>query len=577
MIIKKGVPASLGIAIGKAYVLKEESIIIEPVQIPEEKLKQEIKRFRDALENTKQELETIKAKVLNVLGKQHAKLIDAHSLILQDPLITKEVPKMILVERVNAEYALSAILDKTADEFEKIEDDFFHERKHDLFDVGKKILSNLVSREKVSLENIKEPVIVVAHNLYPSDTLHIRESHKVMGFCMDLGSKSSHTAIFAQSIGIPAVVGLSDISRQIQSGEAIIVDGEQGLIILSPTQEIIEKYITKKEEILKQERFFQRFKGLPATTRDGHRISLMVNVDSMDNIEELVSLKSDGIGLLRTEFLYMNRNGVPSEEEQIKAYSVFIKAMPQSPITIRTADIGGDRAVQLGIKSLKDEINPFMGFRGIRLFLKHPELLKTQIRAIFKSNAAENVKIMIPMLSSLEEIQSVKNVMETVKQELAEECLEIKTIPQIGVMVEVPAAALILDSLLNEIDFVSIGTNDLVQYILAVDRINQYVSELYDPYHPAVLRIINLIIQTSHKKGKPVSVCGEMASDPWAIPILIGLGVDALSVPVKMCLRAKHSVRSMSFEKFSIISQNLLGVSTSVEVRKIVEEELKQQ
>ena len=466
------------------------------------------------------------------------------------------------------------ILDKEQ-EFEKIDDEFFHERKHDLFDVGKKILSNLVNREKVNLKDLKEPVVIVAHNLYPSDTLHIRESNKVLGFCMDLGSKSSHTAIFAQSMGIPAVVGLSDISRQLSSGDTIIVDGEQGMVIISPTAEIIEKYKLRKEELHKQEHFFLRLKGLPATTRDGHKISLMCNVDSAEDAVELANIKSEGVGLFRTEFLYMNRESVPTEAEQIKFYSAVVNAVPHLPVTIRTADIGGDRATQLGIKGLKDERNPFMGFRGIRLFIKYPELLKTQLKAIYKANAGGNIKIMIPMLSSSDELSTVKKIAGDVRTELIEEGYAIKTNPEFGIMIEIPAAAIILDSLLGEIDFVSIGTNDLVQYTLAVDRINQYVSELYEPFHPAVLRLINLVVQTAHKKGKPVSVCGEMASDPYAIPVLVGLGVDMLSVPIKLYLRSKFAVRSMNFEKFSALSQHLLGLSTAAEIRKIIEEEVK--
>jgi len=347
------------------------------------------------------------------------------------------------------------------------------------------------------------------------------------------------------------------------------------MVIIAPTPEIIEKYRARKEELHKQEHFFLRLKGLPATTRDGHKISLMCNLDSSEDAQELAAIKSEGVGLFRTEFLYMNRETVPSEEEQIRSYSAVVKAVPHLPVTIRTADIGGDRATQLGIKGLKDERNPFMGFRGIRLFIKYPELLKTQLKAIYKANSEGNVRIMIPMLSSADELTAVRKVICDVKTELAEEGCPVEKDPELGVMVEIPAAAIILDSLLGEIDFVSIGTNDLVQYTLAVDRINQYVSELYEPFHPAVLRLINLVVQTAHKKGKPVSVCGEMASDPYAIPVLVGLGVDILSVPIKMYLRSKHSVRSMNFEKVSALSQHLLGLSTAAEIRRVVEEEIK--
>lgn len=575
MLIKKGVAASLGIAIGKAYLMAEDNILVEQKEVPKDKVKQEVKRFKDALDKTKADLDSLRSKILHVLGRQHAKLIDSHHLILQDPLITREVPKLISSKFYNAEFALSVVLDQAEQQFEKIDDEFFHERKHDVFDVGKKILSNLVSREKVSLKDLKEHVVLVAHSLYPSDTLHIRETSKVLGFCMDLGSKSSHTAIFAQSMGMPAVVGLSDISRQVQSGDTIIVDGEKGLVIISPTQDLIDSYRKRREELQKQEHFFHRLRGLPATTRDGHKLGLMVNLDSPDDAAEMTAAKAEGVGLFRTEFLYMNRESIPTEDEQAAAYSAVAKAAAGASVTIRTADIGGDRATQLGIKGLKDETNPFMGFRGIRLFLKYPDLLKTQLRAIYRANTEGNIKIMIPMLSSLEELQSVKRLAAEAVAELQEEGHEFRKDAEIGVMIEIPAAAIILDSLLSEIDFVSIGTNDLVQYTLAVDRINQYVSELYDPYHPAVLRLINLVVQTAHKKGKPVSVCGEMASDAWAIPVLAGLGVDVLSVPPKLYLRVKHSVRSMSFERFSQVSQHLLSLASSEEIRKVIEEELK--
>jgi len=575
MLIKKGVAASLGIVMGRAHIMQEDNILIEKKEIAPAAVKAEIRRFKDALEKTRLDLDAIRAKVLAVLGKNHAKLIDSHHLILSDPLISKEVLKMISDKRVNAEFALSEILDRAEQEFAKIDDEFFHERKHDIFDVGKKIISNLVNSEKVSLKDIKEPVVIIAHNLYPSDTLRIRETNKVLGFCMDLGSKSSHTAIFAQSMGIPAVLGLSDISRQVQSGDMVIVDGEQGMVIIAPTQDIISKYKLRQAELHKQEIFFHRLKGLPAVTRDGHRINLTVNLDSSADAHELSLARTEGVGLFRTEFLYMNRDTVPGEEEQFKAYHEVARALGPLPLTIRTADIGGDRATELGIKGLKDERNPFMGFRGIRLFIKYPDLLKAQLRAIYKLNCEAPLKIMIPMVSSLDEIITVKKIVQEIKAELLEEGFQVKKDPELGVMVEIPAAAIILDSMLSEIDFVSIGTNDLVQYTLAVDRINQYVSELYEPFHPAVLRLINLVVQTAHKKGKPVSVCGEMASDPCAIPLLVGLGVDTLSVPLKMYLRAKYSVRTMNFERFSALAQQALSMPTSEQIRKMVDDEIK--
>lgn len=569
MIIIKGIPASLGIAIGRAYVIEDEEIVVERREIPEEKLRGEVKRFKQALERTQSDLDATKAKVLHMLGKQHAKLIDTHHLILRDPLITREVTKRIVRERINAEFALSETLEQANKDFEKIEDEFFRERRHDLFDVGKRLLGHLTRQGKKPLSEIKEPAIIVAHNLYPSDTLHLRES-RVLGFCMDLGNKTSHTAILAQSMEIPAVVGLSDVTRQVKTGDTVIVDGEQGLVIISPGPEAVSKYQKAQELAQKEEKYLEHLRGLPAVTRDGHKVTLMSNLDVLDDMKSVLAIKPDGVGLLRTEFLYLNKTKVPSEEDHFAVYGHVAAALSPLPLVIRTADIGGDRLTELGIEGSKTETNPFMGLRGIRLFLQHPELLKTQLRAMLKASVQKNVKIMLPMLSSLGEIQAVKKILNEVRQELVREGHPFDSGVETGIMVEIPAAALTLDTLLSEADFVSIGTNDLIQYILAVDRINQHVSHLYDPYHPAVLRIINLIVQSTHQKGKTVSVCGEMASDPKAVPILVGLGVDILSVSLRMYLRIKHTIRQLNFEKCSQVAQAAVGLSTSEEVQKLL-------
>ncbi len=572
MIIIKGIPASPGIAIGKAYVLDDEEIIVERREIVRDKVKSEIKRFRHALERTQADLDATKTKVLHTLGKQHAKLIDTHSLILKDPLITREVVRRIASERINADFALSEALEKVDSDFQKVEDEFFRERRHDIFDVGKRVLGHLTNQGKKPLSEITEPAIIVAHNLYPSDTLHLRES-KVLGFCMDLGNKTSHTALLAQSMEIPAVVGLSDVTRQIKTGNIIIVDGEQGIVIVSPGPEAISKYRKAQELEHKEERHLEVLRGIPAITRDGKKFVLMSNLDTTEDIKSVVALKTEGIGLLRTEVLYMGRAKLPSEEEQFAVYQRIVSALAPLPVVIRTADIGGDRLTETGIETAKTETNPFMGMRGIRLFLNYPDLLKTQLRAILKASAKGNVKIMLPMLASLGELQAVRKIFNECKQELIREGHVLDKNVELGIMVEIPATALTLDILLAEADFVSIGTNDLIQYTLAVDRINQQVSHLYDPYHPAVLRIINLIVQYTHQKGKMVSVCGEMASDPKALPILVGLGVDILSVSMRMYLRIKQTIRSLNFEKCAQIAQTATGLPTSGEVQKLLSKE----
>lgn len=566
MIVKKGIGANIGIAIGKAYLLKEESVVIEKTIIPKEKIKHELKRYRDALLKTKEDLNLIKEQILNSLGKTHAKLIDAHHMILQDPLINKDVPQFIYSNGVNAEFALSEKINETLKKFESIKDPFFLERKNEILDVAKRLMSNLSNENKLEIKDLKEPSILIAHNIYPSDTLQIRKSDKVIAFCMDVGSKSSHTAIFAQSIGIPAIVGLGDISRMVKNGTLLIVNGEEGTVTIDPTPDMVELAKLKMEEMKKKDSYLLKAKNLPTVTRDAKKINLMVNLDPEDDVNEFKKHNTDGIGLFRTEFLYMNRTNIPNEREQYEVYKRILDISNNLPVTIRTADIGADKATEIGIKGIKNEENPFMGFRGIRLFLKYPELLKTQLKAIFMASPNTNVQIMIPMVTSVSELFNVKKVINEVKNELTEADVEFKKEIPLGIMVEVPAAAIMLDQLLDEIDFVSVGTNDLVQYLLAVDRVNPYVSDLYDPYHPSVIRILNLIIQTVHKKGKKVSICGEMASDIYGALILIALGADSLSVPLKMHLKVKECIRNSNYDKLVLLRQKILNAGNSKEI-----------
>ncbi|MCX5783286.1 MAG: phosphoenolpyruvate--protein phosphotransferase [Elusimicrobia bacterium] len=552
MIIIKGIPASPGVAIGKVYLFEEDEIAVEKINIPEHKIRAEVKRFKEAVKKTGEDLGAAEAKVLHMLGRQHARLIDAHRLMLTDPLITEEVPGLIIKEKIN-----------------KLDDEFFKERRHDLFDVGKRLLRNLVKQEKKLLSDIKGPTILVAHNLYPSDTLHLKEV-RVLGFCTDIGGKTSHTALLAQGMELPAVVGLTDITRQVRNGDTIIIDGEQGIVIISPAPEALGKYQKKQHLEREAEKFLEKVKNLPAVTLDGKKIEVAANLDALEDPQVVAALLPQGLGLVRTESLYMNRSSVPSEEEHYKAYTHILKTFAPSPVVIRLADIGGDKLTELGIEGHEKEANPFMGLRGIRLFLKHPDLMKTQLRAMLRASVAGKMKIMIPMLSSASEVLTVRRMMSEISTELAKSGAAANREIELGIMVEIPAAAVTLDSMLGEIDFVSIGTNDLIQYTLAVDRINQHVAHIYDSYHPAVLRMIHLTVQTAHKKGKPVSICGEMASDPKSIALLIGLGVDTLSVTSRMFLRVKHTVRSLDFEKCARLAQGALSAATCEEVRDLV-------
>ena len=569
MIIIKGVPASPGIAIGKAYVLEDEEVIISRQEIAAESVRLEVKRFKEALAKTYRDLDATEAKVLKTLGKQHARLIDAHRLILSDPLITQDVPKRIVSERVNAEFALSEALEMVNQAFERIEDEFFRERRHDLFDVGKRLLSHLLKAEKRPLSDIREPAILIARNLLPSDTLNLKEA-KVLAFATDLGGKTSHTAILAQSLEIPAVVGLSDISHRVRTGELVIVDGEEGMVIVNPGPEAIQKYLRAQERASAQERALEALKGLPSETKDGHKVLVMANLDTIDELKAVSALKPDGIGLLRSEFLFLNRTSPPTEDEQVKAYSQVIKALHPQPVVIRTADIGGDRLSQLGLEGPPSETNPFMGLRGIRLSLRYPDLFRTQLRAILRAAVHGDVKILLPMVGSLSEIQAAKKLIAAAQRELAVEGREAAAKLPLGIMVEIPSAVLLLDTFLDEVDFISIGTNDLVQYLLAVDRINEHVSYLYEPLHPAVLKVLAQIVETAKRRKKWVSICGEMTSDARAVPLLVGLGIDHLSVSPRMFLRIKQVVRTVQHKTAQALAQEALKVNDPSDVERLL-------
>ena len=569
MIIIKGIAASPGIAIGKVYVFEDNDLVVEKRPITPDRVKIEVKRFRDAVKMTLSDLDATEAKVLLMLGKKHAKLIEAHRLILKDPLLTQEVPRRISEDLVNAEYALSQTLERINRHFEQIDDEFFRERRHDLFDVGKRMIRHLSQQEKKTLADIKTPAILVSHNLYPSETLHLRET-KVLGFCTNVGGKTSHTALLAQSMELPAVVGLSDITRQVKTGDVMILDGDQGIVIVSPGPEALEKYQKLQRQLRQEERFLDTVRSLPSVTRDGHKVDMAVNLDAREDPQSVVGLFPDGIGLLRTEWLYMNRQVPPTEAEHLPVYESILRALAPAPVTIRLADIGGDKLTALGIEGSGNELNPFMGLRGIRLFLRHPELMYTQLRALLLAAHNGNLKIMIPMVTSIDEVHAVRKMLNDINAELARENKAPPRLPELGIMVEIPAAAITLDTMLSVADFVSIGTNDLIQYLLAVDRVNQHVAHIYDTYHPAVLRVLHLIVQTAHKKGKLVSVCGEMASDPKSTGLLVGLGVDTLSVTPRMFLKVKHTLRSLDFSACSKTAQQALTLSSCDEIRKLL-------
>jgi phosphoenolpyruvate-protein phosphotransferase (PTS system enzyme I) len=417
---------------------------------------------------------------------------------------------------------------------------------------------NLMGRSRQTLENLHEKAVVVAHNLMPSDTVHLRAS-LCEGFATNIGGKTSHTALLAQSLEIPAVVGLHEITRHVQPGDLLIVDGNTGTVLVNPPAAVVENYRREREIRLAETRGLESLRDQPAQTRDGHRLTLAANIDSPDDIESVRSHGAEGVGLYRTEFLYFNRSTLPTEEEHFAFYSKVAQSVLPYHLIIRTVDIGGDKLADFGVDGVNTaERNPFLGLRGIRLCLRHPSVFRTQLRAILRASAVGKVKIMFPMISGLEEFRAAKQAAQDVMKELRAEGVPFDEKVEIGLMIEVPAAALVADFLAQEADFMSLGTNDLIQYTLAVDRINEEVAQLYDPMHPAILRLISQTVSAAHEAGKWVGMCGEMAADPDLTPILVGLDLDELSVSPAAVPKIKKSVRDLDFKECRALAEQVL-------------------
>ncbi|HOW28784.1 MAG TPA: phosphoenolpyruvate--protein phosphotransferase [Elusimicrobiota bacterium] len=555
----RGIPASPGIAIGKACVFAEETdLAVGRWQVPPESIKAEVTRFRNALAETKKEMLGIQQQVLKLLGKSHVRLIEAYILILEDPLITKDVVKHITQNRVNAEYALSDAVAGAVKTLEAAPDEYFRERRHDILDVGRKILMHLMGRAKQPTFNLTERCVVVAHNLTPSDTLHLR-THLSEGFITDIGGKTSHTAILAQSLEIPAVVGLRDITRHVHQGDILIVDGYSGTVLINPQADVIENYKREKEIRAAKGKELEKLKNQPATTLDGHRVSLAANIDSPEDVKSVVSHGAEGVGLFRTEFLYLNRKALPTELEHYEYYVRVARSVLPYSVIIRTVDIGGDKLMDFGLGNAGgSEQNPFMGLRGIRLCLKHPEIFRIQIRAILRASNEGKVKIMFPMVSCIEEVRAARRIVDEVKAEMRREGHPFDEHIEMGIMIEIPSAALIVDQLAQEVDFMSIGTNDLIQYTLGVDRVNESVADLYNPLHPAILRLIAQTTWEAHKVGKWVGMCGEMASEPELTGILLGMGLDEFSVVPAAVPKLKETIRGLRYGDSQSLAQDIL-------------------
>jgi phosphotransferase system enzyme I (PtsI) len=562
-----GVAASPGISIGKAHLVDRskveflyQSLISEPL------VEEEVERFEHAVEQAREQLEQIKAGMNDELVS-HAFILDAHLLLLKDRLIHDTTVEMIREERINAEWALAQAVEQARDRFSKIKDDYIRSRIKDIEDVTDRILNNLVGRELDDLLEIKERVIVVAHDLSPADTTQLRLD-RVMGFITDKGSRTSHTAIMAQALEIPSVVGLENCTRRVKNGDLIIVDGSSGHVIIDPDDKTLEFYYGRQASYESYQAEIVRCSHLPAVTIDDHRVIVKGNLELFEEVAAVIDHGGEGIGLYRTEFHYLAKRRLPTEEELFEDYRDLSQIVAPRPVTIRTLDLGGDKfthALDLG-----DDINPALGLRAIRLCLREQNVFRTQLRAILRASAYGNIRIMFPMISGLQELKTAKSILHDVRRQLDLDGYEYDPDLKIGIMIEVPSAVAIADILAQEADFFSLGTNDLIQYSLAIDRVNERVAHMYEPLHPGVIRLIMAAIKAGQDAGIPVSVCGEMAGDPVSAPILLGMGLDELSMTALAIPRIKRLIRMTTLEECREYLASVLKCRTTVEVQRFV-------
>jgi phosphotransferase system enzyme I (PtsI) len=566
----KGIGVSPGICIGRAYLIDRNKIRVIKEHIPENKIDEEIDRFREAVELSKEQLLRIKDKLKN--KEIHVSdIIDVHLMILEDKMIIDETISLIKGNRINAEGSLSIILDNIKKGFANFDEDYIRGRVRDIEYIVDRILRNLVGRRERSLIQTEDNVIVVAYDLSPAETAGMSKD-RVLGFITDIGGKTSHTAIMARALEVPAVVGLRSATDLIKDSDSLIVDGLEGLVIINPTENDIKEYHNKRVRFKSYERKLLKYAKLPAETKDGINIRLAANIEMVEEIPSIIEHGAEGVGLYRTEFLYMNRGKYPLEEDHFRVYKRVVEKVAPYSATIRTVDIGGDKF--LSHLDLAEEMNPAMGLRAIRFCLKEIEVFKTQLRAMLRASAYGNLRIMFPMVSGLPEIIKAKEILNEVKSELFKKRIPFDENIKIGIMIEVPSAVIMADVLAKEVDFFSIGTNDLIQYSLAIDRVNENVSYLYEPLHPAILRMIKNVVDAARDNGIEVGICGEMAAEPDYIPILIGFGLDELSMNAISIPRIKKVIRSLVFKETKEIVDNILKLSTTSDILEFLKKEV---
>ena len=557
----QGIAASDGIAIAKVYTLTEPDLTVTKVTV--EDSEKEVSRLDDALAASIKDVELIKETALKNLGKEEAQVFDAHLMVLSDPELIGQVKDSITSNKVNAESALKEVTDMFISIFAGMEDNpYMQERAADIRDVSKRILAHLLGVKVPSPATIKDEVIIVAADLTPSDTAQLNRQY-VKAFVTDIGGRTSHSAIMARSLEIPAIVGTKEVTSIAKDGDIIIVDGLSGDVFLNPSEEVIAEYRAKAEAFAAQQAEWEKLKDSKTYTKDGHQVELAANIGTPKDLEGVVNNGAEGVGLYRTEFLYMDSHEMPTEEDQFEAYKAVLEGMNGKPVVVRTMDIGGDK--ELPYLPLPHEMNPFLGYRAIRISLHEPAMFRTQLRALLRASVYGKLRIMFPMIATLNDFRGAKALLEEEKAKLIAEGVAVSDDIQVGIMIEIPAAAVLAHQFAKEVDFFSIGTNDLIQYTMAADRMNERVSYLYQPYNPSILTLIKHVIDSAHKEGKWAGMCGEMAGDQTAVPLLVGLGLDEFSMSASSVLKTRSLISKLTLSDMQALAAKAINVCATVE------------
>ena len=567
MLKLKGIAASQGISFAKAYVFVEPDLTVKEVKI--EDVAAEIKRFEDAIEASKKELTIIKENALASLGADKAAVFEAHLLILDDPEFMGTVKTDIESKVINAEYAFKETSDMFISMFEAMDNEYMKERAADIRDVSKRILAHLLGVDLPNPSLIDEEVIVIAEDLTPSDTAQLNKKY-VKGFATNIGGRTSHSAIMARSLEIPAVVGTSSITEDVKNGDILILDGLDGVVLVNPDEATTAEYKEKHAKFEAQKAEWAKLVTEKSVTKDGHEVILAANIGTPADLEGVKNNGGEAVGLYRTEFLYMGRDQLPTEDEQFEAYKAVLEGMGDKPVVVRTLDIGGDK--ELPYLDLPKEMNPFLGFRAIRLCLEEKDLFRTQLRALLRASMYGKLCVMFPMIATVQEFRAAKALFLEEKEKLVAEGVTVSNDIELGIMVEIPSTAVIADIFAKEVDFFSIGTNDLIQYTMAADRMSEKVSYLYQPYNPAILRFVKNVIEASHKEGKWTGMCGEMAGDSLAIPLLLGMGLDEFSMSATSILQARSQIKNLTLDEMKELVEKAVMCATTEEVLALIEE-----